>query len=183
MKDARILVTGGGGFLGGAIVRLLRDRGARVRSLSRAHYPELEIAGVEQFRGSLTDREIVGKAVQGCELVFHVAAKAGIWGPYEEYHQANVVGTGNVLDACRQEGVIAVQAVTTRVVFTLFPEKVAQAYVATGEPLDKAGSYGIQGQGAFLVKEVRGSYSNVVGLPLSELLVMLEEHGVISASA
>ena len=117
MKDARILVTGGGGFLGGAIVRLLRDRGARVRSLSRAHYPELEIAGVEQFRGSLTDREIVGKAVQGCELVFHVAAKAGIWGPYDEYHQANVVGTGNVLDACRQEGV-------SRLVFTSSPSVV-----------------------------------------------------------
>ena len=117
MKDARILVTGGGGFLGGAIVRLLRDRGARVRSLSRGHYPELEIAGVEQFRGSLTDREIVGKAVQGCELVFHVAAKAGIWGPYEEYHQANVVGTGNVLDACRQEGV-------SRLVFTSSPSVV-----------------------------------------------------------
>jgi len=72
---------------------------------------------VEQFRGSLTDREIVGKAVQGCELVFHVAAKAGIWGPYDEYHQANVVGTGNVLDACRQEGV-------SRLVFTSSPSVV-----------------------------------------------------------
>jgi len=82
--------------------------------------------------------------------------------------------------ACRQEEVIAVQSVSTRVVFSSFSEKVAQAYVATGEPLDKAGSYGIQGKGAFLVKEIEGSYSNVVGLPLCELLLMLESHGVIA---
>lgn len=83
---------------------------------------------------------------------------------------------------CRQEGVVAVQAVSTRVVFSPFSESVARAYVATGEPMDKAGSYGIQGQGAFLVKEIMGSYSNVVGLPLSELLVMLEGYGVIAVS-
>jgi septum formation protein len=92
------------------------------------------------------------------------------------------VRTGMCL-ACRQEGVLAVQSVATRVLFSPFSEKVAQAYVATGEPLDKAGSYGIQGQGAFLVKEIMGSYSNVVGLPLCELLVMLEEHGVIAVSS
>lgn len=92
------------------------------------------------------------------------------------------VRTGICL-ACCQEGVVAVQSVTTRVLFSSFSEKVARAYVATGEPLDKAGSYGIQGQGAFLVKEITGSYSNVVGLPLCELLVMLEEHGVIAVSS
>lgn len=91
------------------------------------------------------------------------------------------VQTGICL-ACRQEGVVAVQSVSTRVVFSSFPEKVAQAYVATGEPLDKAGSYGVQGKGAFLVKELEGSYSNVVGLPLCELLLMLEDHGVIAVA-
>ena len=85
--------------------------------------------------------------------------------------------------ACLQEEVVVVQSVCTRVVFSHFSERVAHAYVATGEPLDKAGSYGIQGRGAFLVKEVLGSYSNVVGLPLCELLVMLEEYGVIAVPA
>lgn len=85
--------------------------------------------------------------------------------------------------ACRQDGVEAVLTVSTRVVFSPFSEAVARAYVATGEPMDKAGSYGIQGQGAFLVKEIAGSYSNVVGLPLSELLVLLEEYGVIAVSS
>ncbi len=90
----------------------------------------------------------------------------------------HLVQTGICL-ACRQEGVVAVQSVSTRVAFSSFSKKVAQAYVATGEPMDKAGSYGIQGKGAFLVREIMGSYSNVVGLPLCELLIMLEEYGVI----
>ncbi|MBU0664858.1 MAG: septum formation inhibitor Maf [Proteobacteria bacterium] len=92
------------------------------------------------------------------------------------------VQTGVCL-ACRQEEVVAVQVVSTRVTFSTFSKKVAQAYVATGEPMDKAGSYGIQGKGAFLVREIMGSYSNVVGLPLSELLIMLEGYGIIAVAA
>jgi septum formation protein len=84
--------------------------------------------------------------------------------------------------ACRQDGITAVRSVATSVVFSHFAENVAQAYVATEEPMDKAGAYGIQGQGAFLVKEIQGSYSNVVGLPLCELLAMLEEYGVIAVA-
>lgn len=117
MKDKPVLVTGGGGFLGRAIVRLLSERGARIRSLSRQRYPELEQAGVEQFQGSLADRKVVETAARGCELVFHVAAKAGIWGGYEDYHQTNVVGTENILNACRQHGV-------QRLVYTSSPSVV-----------------------------------------------------------
>lgn len=96
--------------------------------------------------------------------------------------QEHQVRTGICL-ACQQDGVMVVQSVCTRVVFRHFSEDVARAYVATGEPLDKAGSYGIQGKGAFLVQEIIGSYSNVVGLPLCELLKMLEEYGVIAVSS
>lgn len=83
---------------------------------------------------------------------------------------------------CGHEKVVVVRSVATRVLFAPFSELVARAYVVTGEPLDKAGAYGIQGKGAFLVKEVRGSYSNVVGLPLCELLSILEEHGVVEVA-
>ncbi len=76
-------------------------------------------------------------------------------------------------------GVNIVQAVTTKVRFAEFSELVARAYVATGESLDKAGAYGIQGKGIFLVKTIEGSYSNVVGLPLYELMEVLQENGVI----
>jgi septum formation protein len=54
-----------------------------------------------------------------------------------------------------------------------------EAYVATGEPFDKAGAYGIQGKGACLVQEIQGSYSNIVGLPLAEVLSALRENGII----
>ena len=111
------LVTGGGGFLGGAIVRKLLDRGDRVRSLSRGRYPELEARGVACVQADLGDVEAMARAAQGCEVVFHVAAKAGVWGPYEEYYRANVLGTENVLAACRKAGV-------TRLVYTSSPSVV-----------------------------------------------------------
>ncbi|HYA44461.1 MAG TPA: NAD-dependent epimerase/dehydratase family protein [Acidimicrobiales bacterium] len=104
-QKAPVLVTGGGGFLGSAIVRLLRAEGQAVRSLTRRPYPELDALGVAQFLGDVADPEIVSRAVAGCETVFHVAAKAGLWGPYPEYHRSNVVGTQNVIAACREHGV------------------------------------------------------------------------------
>ena len=98
----KALVTGGGGFLGKAIVRLLLERGDEVRSFSRGDYPELAALGVEQFRGDLADREALFRAVAGCDIVFHAAAKAGIWGSYADFYRANVTGTENVVAACRQ---------------------------------------------------------------------------------
>ena len=53
------------------------------------------------------------------------------------------------------------------------------AYIDTGEPFDKAGGYGIQGKGAALVQDIKGSYSNIVGLPLAEVLDALRKHSVI----
>ncbi len=101
----RALVTGGGGFLGSAIVRLLVERGDTVRSFSRGEYLELARLGVEQIQGDLADREAVLRAAAGCDTIFHVAAKAGIWGSYAEFHRANVTGTENVLAACRHHNI------------------------------------------------------------------------------
>ena len=66
---------------------------------------------------------------------------------------------------------------TTEVRFRPFSPQFAHAYVATGEPLDKAGAYGIQGLGAALVTEIRGDYYSVVGLPVALLLRLFEESG------
>lgn len=97
----KILVTGAGGFLGGAITEKLIAGGEEVRSFSRRLYPRLKELGVEQHQGDLGDSDAVIEACRGCGLVFHVAAKAGIWGNAVEFYQANVVGTENILEACR----------------------------------------------------------------------------------
>lgn len=67
--------------------------------------------------------------------------------------------------------------VETTVVFKALTPREIDAYLATGEPFDKAGGYGIQGIGAFLVARIEGSYTNVVGLPLAEVLAALGELG------
>jgi len=113
----RALVTGGGGFLGGAIVRLLVARGDAVRSLSRGDYPDLRGLGVETIRGDVADPDATARAAEGCDVVFHVAAKAGVWGPYREYYRANVEGTRNVVAACRAGSV-------RRLVYTSSPSVV-----------------------------------------------------------
>jgi 2-alkyl-3-oxoalkanoate reductase len=96
----RILVTGGGGFLGAAIVRRLVARGDAVRILARGDYPEIAALGVDCHRGDVADRAAVGRAVEGCDAVVHTAAKAGVWGPHQDYVLANLVGTDNILTAC-----------------------------------------------------------------------------------
>jgi nucleoside-diphosphate-sugar epimerase len=101
----RVLVTGGGGFIGKAVVRALLDRGWTVRTLSRGAYPELEAWGVEAVRGDLGDLDDVVAAVRGCDAVVHVAAKPGVWGRYADYHRTNVEGTDHVIRACIGNGV------------------------------------------------------------------------------
>ena len=72
------------------------------------------------------------------------------------------------------------QVITTNVHFRRLAEEEINWYVGTGEPLDKAGAYGIQGKGAVLVERIEGSYDNVVGLPLTGVYEMLRRAGVDS---
>jgi nucleoside-diphosphate-sugar epimerase len=113
----KVLVTGGGGFLGGAIVRKLVERGDRVISFSRRFYRELSAMGVEQIQGDISDATAVEQACREVDLVFHVAAKPGVWGDYVTYYRTNVIGTRNVIAACRQHKV-------SRLVYTSSPSVV-----------------------------------------------------------
>ena len=122
----QILVTGGGGFVGGYIVDLLLERGYSLRSLGRSPQPALAAKGVDVRCGDLADSKAVNDAVAGVDAVFHVAAKAGVWGSWDGYYQANVVGTRNVLDACRAHGV-------DRLVYTSTPSVVFNRQPFTGQ--------------------------------------------------
>jgi nucleoside-diphosphate-sugar epimerase len=99
------LVTGAGGFLGQYIVEQLVARGDRVRALVRRKTPALESLGVECLHGDIRELADVKRAGRDVEVVFHVAAVAGIWGPWKHYYDTNVMGTKNVISACCHAGV------------------------------------------------------------------------------
>jgi nucleoside-diphosphate-sugar epimerase len=101
----KVLVTGGGGFLGQALCRGLVERGHDVASFNRGRYPALAALGVREWQGDLADAGAVLAAARGCDAVFHNAAKAGAWGSHDSYHRANVLGTEHVLAACRAHGI------------------------------------------------------------------------------
>lgn len=120
----KILVTGGGGFLGKAICQQLVARGDSVRSLARSTYPDLEKLGVDVRRGDIADKESVFAAVQGCDAVIHVAAKAGVWGSYQDYYRPNVIGTANIIAACQTYDI-------PKLVYTSSP-----SVIDAGEPIE-----------------------------------------------
>ena len=116
-KPEKVLVTGGGGFLGKAIASRLVARGDQVRSLARNFYTELETMGVDQIQGDISDAETVARACENTTVVYHVAAKPPPWGRYADYHQANVVGTKNIIDSCLERDQV-------RLIFTSTPSVV-----------------------------------------------------------
>jgi nucleoside-diphosphate-sugar epimerase len=97
----KILVTGGGGFLGQAICSRLVNRGLSVVSFNRGLYPGLAALGVRQVQADLANFDALAEASAGVDAIFHVGAKAGAWGSFRDYFDANVRGTRNVLAACR----------------------------------------------------------------------------------
>lgn len=128
----RVLVTGGGGFLGSAIAQRLFAQGMQVRTLQRSAAPELADLGVECVRGDIGDANSVNQAVANCQMVFHVAAKAGVWGDYNEYHRINVTGTENIINACRAHRV-------ARLIYTSSPSVVFNGQDEQG--IDEAAPY------------------------------------------
>lgn len=118
-----VLVTGGGGVVGGAVVRTLLARAWTVRSFARGDYPALRALGVATHRGDITDLRALERAVDGCDAVIHAAARADMGVHTPSFVATNVVGTATVLAACRRRGV-------GRLVFTSSP-----SVVHTGAPI------------------------------------------------
>ena len=149
-RPEAVLVTGGGGFLGAAVVGRLVARGDRVRSFARRPHPSLEPLGVEQVQGDIADPQAVERACAGVDVVHHTAAKPPPWGRPRDYHRVNVVGTENVIAACRSGGVgRLVHTSTPSVVFTgrdlegvdestPYPDRYPTAYARTKAAAERA---------------------------------------------
>ena len=113
----KVLVTGGGGFLGLYIVEQLVEAGETVRVFCRGEYPRLKELNVETIQGDIRDAAAVERACTGIETVYHTAAVSGIWGPWDYFYGINTQGTLNVLEACQSQGV-------TRLIYTSSPSVV-----------------------------------------------------------
>jgi nucleoside-diphosphate-sugar epimerase len=101
------LVSGATGFLGGHLLAKLRENGFRLRALARqtSNIANLIRPGVDIIEGDIADRQSLRRAMAGQQLVFHTAGKVSDWGSRQEFWQANVEGTANVIAACREAGV------------------------------------------------------------------------------
>ena len=107
-ETMRTFVTGGTGFIGGAVVRRLLEAGHEVRALVRAGADtrQLDHLPVERVEGDLLDRASLRRGMAGCGWVFHLAALYSFWGhPWDDFYQANVVGTRQVLEVAQQQSI------------------------------------------------------------------------------
>jgi nucleoside-diphosphate-sugar epimerase len=118
-------VTGGSGFVGGALIERLRGEGWDVRALTRSERAADAVRGhgAEPVRGDLDDTAALAAGADGCDVCFHAAAKVEDWGDRQEFERLNVRGTENVITACRNAGVRRLVHVGT------------EAALTAGEPL------------------------------------------------
>ena len=118
MRRMQTFVTGGSGFLGRTLIRVLREKGHQVRALARsdAAMEAVRLAGADPVRGDLGQVEVMQDAMRGCEWVIHSAALAKAWGARRDFVEANVRGTENVLEASLAAGVRRLVHVSTEAV-------------------------------------------------------------------
>jgi septum formation protein len=157
---------------------LLADETAEMHAIRLSRDKALEVASRQSvagrwFIGSDTvvvrDDVVLGKPVDKAEAGAMLASLSG--------RSHRVISGYAVHD--RDSGRTLSDAVVTRVFFKELTHREIEGYIATGEPFDKAGAYAIQGIGSFMVPRIEGSYTNVVGLPLCEVIAALEELGAI----
>jgi nucleoside-diphosphate-sugar epimerase len=114
----RAFVTGGSGFVGRHLIAALRASGAEVRALVRSEKAAkiVRVAGTIPVSGDLENQEVLHQGMEGCEVVFHLAAMKGMWGHLEDFQRVNVIGTARVLAAAHTAGVSRVLYTSTEAV-------------------------------------------------------------------
>jgi len=113
----KILITGGGGFLGRHIFKKLLGKGHELFSFSRSDYPFYRANNIKWIQGDIQNFLQVKNAISGKDVVFHTASKVAPWGRWEDFYKTNVTGTENVIKACQEEGV-------TKLIYTSSPSAV-----------------------------------------------------------
>lgn len=149
--------------------------------------PELYVQMLAELKASAVSREHPGDLVLGCDTIVYINSQI-LGKPHTPENAASmlrmlsgrehIVYTGMALIG---PGIKDVRYDATTVTFADMSEEEIAWYVSTGEPLDKAGSYGVQGLAAPFVKKINGNYYNVVGLPIPLLYEMLKKAGYLKA--
>ena len=101
----KILVTGGGGFLGSSICRQLAALGHEIIAFQRSPADHLRDESIIPIQGDITSAKQLGAAAEGSQAIVHTAGKAGVWGKPEDYRRINVKGTSNVIEVCRSQSI------------------------------------------------------------------------------
>lgn len=141
----RALVTGGTGFLGGALVRRLHERGDEVTVFGRNETAgaRLQAQGIRFLRGDLADALAVQRACAEKNIVFHCGANVAPWGRYRDFYATNVVGTQNIIRSCMEQQVARLVHVSTPSIYFSYqdrlnvgeydplPARLVNAYAAT----------------------------------------------------
>ena len=139
----------------------------KARAVQSAHGLRLPVLGADT--DVVLDGQILGKPRDRADAVRMLASLSN--------REHEVYSAVAVVHGARAEVALSV----TRVCFDIITPQAAEEYWETGEPADKAGAYGIQGIGGQFVREVKGSYSGVVGLPLHETCQLLMQFGILPA--
>jgi dihydroflavonol-4-reductase len=160
-----VFVTGGTGFVGGAVVRRLLEAAHTVRALVRSGTNTRQLDGlpIERIKGDLADADSLRRGMTGCDWVFHVAALYSYWGhPWEEFYQTNVEGTRRVLEIAGDTG-------ARRIVYT---SSIATLGLPTGDmpadedtPVTLAEKIGHYKRSKFMAEEAARDFARR-GLPV-----------------
>jgi dihydroflavonol-4-reductase len=161
----RTFVTGGTGFIGGAVVRRLLEAGHEVRALVRpgADTRQLDGLPVEQIPGDLANASSLKQGMAGCDWVFHVAALYSYWGHrWEEFYQTNVEGTRRVLETAREQGVARIVYTSSIAVLGVHED---HSPATEDTPSSLADRIGLYQRSKFLAEEVARDMAKQ-GLPV-----------------